>query len=384
MKKQLSIFVAFLFLSFALVAQEKIDLKSATIIDTIHTPTAEVYTLVVKVNNKQGIANDTGKVLLPIIYDEISQFRGKDKDCSRWEGILKVKKGNLCALTMLDGKPICTFSYDEITYLPETCESNVPESMVVKFKQLGKIGLGDARGNMLIRTSYEDIWLLKDTAQHLVMPEVAIVRKDRKLGLMELRQKIILKAEYDGIEFLQLLKESEKPKAKTWLLIKVKQNGKWGIINLTTQDVYTREFESIAPFADGWALVKKDGKFGYINPQSELKIENTWEYAENFHQQVAIVGKNNKFGVLQADKKLAVPCQYHEIKWLFPAETDDKFLASLLLVRKEKVWGIITPAGFEVVPVEYEKLQFGKGDYTGFGSKEGKKEEIDMKIPPKK
>jgi hypothetical protein len=377
-------FFCFFFCSFFSFSQEKVDLKTVQIIDSVFAPSISGYMKIVGINSKKGIVNDSGKVILPIIYDEIFPFRGKDTDCSRWDGILKVRKGNLCALTMPDGRPICTFSYEEITYLPETCESNVPESMVVKFKQLGKIGLGDARGNMLIRTSYDDIWLLKDTAKHLVMPEVAVVKKDRKLGLMELRQKLIMKAEYDGIEFLQLLKESDKPKAKTWLLIKVQQGGKWGIINLTTQDVYLREFERIEPFADGLALVQKNRKFGYIDTDSKLKIENQYDYATSFHHKTAIVGKNNRFGLLHADKKLAIDIIYEEIKPLFPTETDDKFLASLYQVRKGKLYGILNADGFEVVPVAYESLHFGKGDYSGIGTKEGKKEEIDMKIPPKK
>jgi hypothetical protein len=285
---------------------------------------------------------------------------------------------------MPDGKPISPFDFQEIYYIPETCESNVPESMLAKFKQLGKMGLGDARGNMLIRTAYEDIYLLKDSTGHLVMPEVAVVRKDGKFGMMEIRKKIVLKADYDGIEFLQLLKESDKAKAKTFLLIKTKMNGKWGIINLTTQKTYNHEFESIQPYFDGLALVQKDRKFGYINTESEIEISNKYDFATNFNNKTAIVGKNNRFGLINTENKTIIAIEYEELKLLFPTETDDKFLASLYKVRKGKHYGIVNNLGQIVVPIEYDSLEFKKGDYAGKGIKNGVSEEVEMTIPKQK
>jgi hypothetical protein len=268
--------------------------------------------------------------------------------------------------------------------MPETCQSTAPESMLAKFKQLGKMGLGDARGNMLIRTAYEDIYLLKDTTGALVMPEVAVVRKEKKFGMMEIRQKIVLKAEYDAIEFLQLLKESDKAKAKTFLLIKTKINGKWGIINLTTQKTYAHDFEQIEPFTDGLSLVKKDGKFGYIDLEEDMKIDNDYDFATSFVNKVAMVGKKNRFGLISTNDKVIIPIEYDEIKLLFPTETEDKFLASLYKVRKGKFYGILNQLGQVVVPTEYESLEFKKGNYEGIGIKNGVSEEVTMTIPKKK
>jgi hypothetical protein len=380
-----------LFLLFILViscanvyGQEKIDLKEIKIIDSVYAPSNGMMMKIVQKNTSVGMVNDTGRVIIPIIYEQIASFRGKDIECSRWEGILKVRKGGLCALTMPDGKPICPFSFEEIYYLPETCESTAPESMVVKFKQLGRMGLGDARGNMLIRTAYDDIYLMKDTAGHLVMPEVAVVRKEGKFGMMEIRQKIVLKADYEAVEFLQLLKESDKPKAKTFLLIKTKINGKWGIINLTTQKTYSHDFEYIAPFSDGLALVKKDKKFGYIDIDEDMKISNNYDFASSFVNKTAIVGKNNRFGLISVANKSIIPIEYEELKLLFPTETDDKFLASLYQVRKGKLYGIVNNLGQTVVATEYESLSFKKGNYEGTGIKDGKTEEVAMIIPKQK
>jgi hypothetical protein len=365
-------------------AQEKISFEEVQIIDSVYAPNTGMMMKIVQRNKNVGMVNDTGKVVIPLIYEQIAPFRGKDSECTRWEGILKVRKGGQCALIMPDGKPICTFSYDEIYYLPETCESNAPESMLVKFKQFGKMGLGDARGNMLIRTSYEDIWLLKDTAGRLVMPEVAVVRKEGKLGMMEIRQKLILKADYEGIEFLQLLKEADKPKAKTFLLLKTKIKGKWGIINLTTQKTYSHDFDRIEPFTDGLALIQKDRKFGYIDIDEDLKISNKYDFATSFQNKVAIVAKNNRFGLINTSDKAIIPLDYDEVKLLFPTETEDKFLASLYIVRKAKLYAILNATGQIVVPLLYESLKFKKGDYTGTGIKDGKEEEVDMIIPKTK
>ncbi|MFY7787309.1 MAG: WG repeat-containing protein [Thermoflexibacteraceae bacterium] len=371
------------FIAFLLGIVTNVSGQSHTVVDSIFSSTSNLYSLIVQKNGMMGVVNDTGKVILPTIYDKIEALKGKNEECSRWEGILKVRKGGSCGLLLADGKPICPFSFDDIVFFPETCLGTTPESMVIKYIQMGKVGLGDARGNMLIRTSYEDVYLLKDSAQQLIQPAVAVVRKEGKFGMMELQHKIVMKADYDSIGFVGFIKESAKAKAKTDLVVKVKQKGLWGLVNLTTQEVFERAYTYIGRCADGLIVVKNTKKYGYIDLNNKEKIDMEYDMALPFVNKVALVNKNGKWGLINQDGKANLPLQYEELQTLFPKETEDKFLATLYLVKKDKKYGILSATGQVIVPLEYEKLVFKQGDYTGKGWKDGKAEEVEMQIPQK-
>ena len=53
------------------------------------------------------------------------------------------------------------------------------------------------------------------------------------------------------------------------------------------------------------------------------------------------------------------------------------------MVKKDKKYGILSATGQVIVPIDYEKLVFKQGDYTGKGWKDGKAEEVEMQIPQK-
>jgi len=73
-------------------------------------------------------------------------------------------------------------------------------------------------------------------------------------------------------------------------LIRFKQNGEFGFINLKGEVVIPAQYKSLEPFSEGLALFSRDGeKYGYINPQGEVVIPAKYVEANSFSEGLALV-----------------------------------------------------------------------------------------------
>ncbi|MCU0448514.1 MAG: WG repeat-containing protein [Bernardetiaceae bacterium] len=350
-----------------------------TVVDTARV--ADQPLRIVKQGDLMGVTNDTGKVILPIEYDEVGFFNQKDSACSRWDGVLRIKKGVFYGLSQLNGKPLTTLTYEDLRFFPETCGSSHAASYVVKAKLGGKYGLISGKGDIIIRPSYDDLWLLRNEKDRVTNPEVAVVRRASKYGMMELRSGQIFKTEYDRIEYLQSLEVESRNKTERHLLLRLRQGDKWGLANLTTKEQYDLEFEEITSFcAEGLARVKKGGKYGFIDPQSKLKISCQYDQAGAFRQGLALVAKDGKWGVLATDKKEVIKPAYEAIEHLLAEEkkNPDPYFAALFKVKKDGKWGVAYKDGKLVVPCQYETLEFLPRKFGFNATQAGKTEFVEL------
>ncbi|SFF54560.1 WG repeat-containing protein [Thermoflexibacter ruber] len=353
-----------------------------TTIDTLYIENKNLTIQIVQQGKFQGVIGEAGKILVPITYDQIEFYNQKDSLCPRWEGVLRVKKGGLCALAHYDGSPITALSFEEIPYLSETCEGS---QQVFKVKQGGKYGLLDKQGGILIRPVYDDVFLLKNEKGKQTIPAVACVRKQGKYGFLELVEKQILPTNYDKIAFLQQLEIQEKDKITTHLLVKIQQNGKWGVMNLTDKEEIPIEFEEIYPFQYGFALVKKAGKYGFIDLKGKEKIAPKYDYAQSFQYGIALAKKGEYFGAVGENKKEAIPFEYQSLEYLiekFKKGNDaHEFFVQLLKAKKGDKYGIINQQGKVIIPFEYESISL---DIKGFGfrAKKDKDSPEEFLAPP--
>lgn len=341
---------------------------------------------IVRRQNLEGIANDTGKILLEPAYDRISFFNNKDSTCTRWEGILKVEKSGAVGLIHYSGKPITILDYQDISLLPASCSGTHPASMVAKVKQFGKFGLINGKGEVLIRPSYDDIILLADEQGKATVPEIALVRRQGKYGMMELRNGWVLKTEFERIEFLQHLEKEAKGKTEKELLLRLKINGKWGFLNLNTKFQSKSEWDEIQPFSNHWAAVRKGNQWGFINEEGKNKIDCRYEATHGFRAGGAPVRKNGKWLLINDDgKELYPPCEQME----FLVQPDNKrrysdYVLSLVKVERNGKIGMIDIKGREILPCEYESLEFVLRTGGFKAVKNGQEQFVALPDPPAK
>jgi hypothetical protein len=317
--------------------------------------------VIIRQQNMEGIANDTGKIILAPAYDRVSFFNNKDSSCTRWEGILKVQKGDAVGLIHYNGKPITVLDYQDISLLPASCSGTHPASMVAKVKQLGKFGLINGKGEVLIRPSYDDVLMLTNEQGKATNPEIVLVRRQNKYGMMELRNGQVLKTEFERIEFLQHLEKEVKGKTEKELLLRLKINGKWSFLNVFTKFQSDSEWDELLPFGNGWAAVRKGDKWGFINEEGKNKISCQYEATLGFRQGGAPVRKNGKWGIINTEKKEVYAPQADRMEFLVQPEAKPRhsdYVLSLVSIERNGKTGVIDTQGREILPCEYDSLEY--------------------------
>ena len=95
---------------------------------------------------------------------------------------------------------------------------------------------------------------------------VALVWKNKQVGLIKANGKELVKPEYEKIGSF----------GNDNLAFTTKE-GKIGMINLEGKVIIQNEYESIAPFKGSYAITKKNGLYGMVNKQGKVMIKNEYE-----------------------------------------------------------------------------------------------------------
>lgn len=331
---------------------------------------------IVKSGNKFAVINDTGKVVMPFHFDEISFFGERDSlTCTNWAGVVRVRNGrNVGLADGLTGKGLTPLQYDELIFVPDVCTAHSPDVRVVISKKQNKYGLVSLKGEDLIATNYEGIRLLTDDNKKLTLPEIAVVDKAGKFGFMIIRSKQIVPATYDDVQFFQEI--PAKGKFQRMLMLAVKVKGKIGIFNLHSEHQIPTEYDLIEPFDTKLevAIARKNNKFGAIDYKGKEKLPFEYEFADGIRNGVAVLKKGKKFGLYDmSEKKAKIPFEYEEMSFVVQAKHKNPFYAGLILVQKGGKKGIMNTDGKILIPLEYDKLILDEEKF-GFRAFKGESE----------
>ena len=202
--------------------------------------------------------------------------------------------------------------------------------------------------------------------------------------------------------------------------MRVKKNGKWGIINMNGQMEIPCKYDSIGDFNYGLAPAKIGYKYVYINMQGKIVLAGDYDKAEAFENGVAKVTKRDStymintkgekvnvnvnqtefhdglcvvalfvkeelrfyYGYANEKMKLVIPYDFDEAydfengmalvklgekwgyidtngNWIIYREFDEEFRFSSAGVAKvlwNGKWGLLTKDGDYVLPCEYDSL----------------------------
>lgn len=187
-------------------------------------------------------------------------------------------------------------------------------------------------------------------------------KKDGFYGLIDLNGKVIVKAEYQSIENLQLCEG----------IFLIKQNDKYGIINLKGTVIIKPAYDGI--ISDGYYTkedeYKKSGyivsnktsegyRYGYITNKGKKYLDTNYnsifrvQEPEDEKGIYLIVSENGKYGLYKNNKKI-INNEYQSIEY------DDN--SNLLIVQKNKKYGIAGFDGKIIIPVENKNIE-SKGIY---------------------
>lgn len=244
-------------------------------------------------------------------YSQIEPIENTDKSGNIWyeQNLLKVKKDNKYGLINLDGSLVLPCEYDNIYAL-----EGISNSIIIS--KDGKLGLVDSTGNKVIDLEYKEIKNFgKDYKQGYI-----IKNQEDKYGIISYSKMQILPNQYEDIKQVygtSLFVISQAGKQKV-----IKQDG-----SVVISDGFDSISQIIDGTAQGVIFVK-GGKYGLMNAEGKTVIDPIYEYLKQAKSQDFIAKQNGKYGVISQDKTTKLDFNFTGISYdstadLFTAEDEN-------------------------------------------------------------
>jgi hypothetical protein len=289
-------------------------------------------------NNKWGFIDKTGKEIVPLLYDRVSDF---DNDGTAMVTLDK-KTGRIDKA----GKVIVPLRYVRVDPISDGLYSVRTEA---------GYGWVDQAGNEVIPPSYG--------YGSSFVGGLAYVRIDKKFGAIDKRNTLKIPLEYEDIGRL-----SEKLP-----LLYFKQGGKYGFFSESQTEITPAKYTSIYNLAQGRSFVRINNKWGLVNEKGREIAEVKYDtlIATDVSPGVLAV-LNQKIGFLSNSGVVIIPLKYDYLQ---------DFSEGLYSVMINEKFGFVNEQGKEVIPLIYDevgnfvngKAQVRSGSQIFYIDKAGKK-----------
>lgn len=224
-------------------------------------------------NDKMGIYDYSGRVILPVEYEPSIGFIS-DSGWTDRNWLPLVKDGKMGAIDT-KGNIVVPVKFDDVEIISESS---------FKVSKEGKYGIYGVN-NLQVPLHYD---FIGESSNHLVR-----VKLNGKWGYID-EFNSFMPVDYDhahdfneGLAIVGNYKQrdqSQNPKDDMIL---------WGFINTLGEEVIAVEYEDVTPFKEGLATVKLNGKWGVIDSQGNNIIPFEHDAISSFEQGYAIVAKQN-------------------------------------------------------------------------------------------
>ncbi|MCA0237182.1 MAG: WG repeat-containing protein [Bacteroidetes bacterium] len=272
-------------------------------------------------------------------------------------------------------------------YLDFTRFNDRELGITVVVDRLGKVGIVDSRGQLIVEPSFKQIGDFREGIAIVISPE-------GKHGYIRLDGSVLVNPQYasatdfsNGVAWVSdfnnrwaLIESASGKRITEWneyefalafsdsvSIIRVKYN--WRITDRKGKIMPTLplDYDQIQAFSDGYAAVLKNGRWGYINKQGELVIPWQFDDASDFKEGIAVVKtSSSQFRFLCKNGKFLTQVSYSYATPFFKGYA----VAAITEANYDKKFGMIDRNGKTVFDFIYDKIEF-VGDYilTTAGSK---------------
>jgi hypothetical protein len=359
--------------------------------------------------DKRGIIDTTGKVIVPVKYDEIEPFldgvarveifgdypthygyideQGNEvlpviyTDADDWfyrsmrfSDLIVVGIDQKYGCFDKKGKKVLPLEYGSI--------GNYSSGLATIYKD-GKMGCINKEGKIVIPIIYDRVsdfgfetatvqkdgkWGIINKAGEVVLPiiyeaeirfsgELAITKLNGKFGAITKTGTVLIPFQFESLAYFR------EGLAHAIL------NGKHGFINEKGVTIIPFEYDWAGNFNQGFVNVKKDNLWGHLNLEGKITTPLEYEQTGDFNRGVANVKKNGKSGRVNTEGKLVLPCKYDGINGSF---SDGRMIVSINFPEGRKK-GFVDEAGNEVIQcIYYDVKPFSGGKANAQKEKDGK------------
>ena len=359
----------------------------------------------VKRNKKWGFIDEKGKLVIPMIYDEVDSFNQNNLSSVSKNGkfgfinkkgveiipiiyemvkseqlddLVIVRKNYKWAFFDNKGKQLSDFLYNDVQIARKGDKTTFFENGPASVKKNGKYSylhkdLKPAFSNLVF-----------DSATSFDSNRNAIVMNKGKFGIIKNDGEIAVPLQYDLIENFN---SNGNPNPQFYNFKKGNIYGLWSknlmIIGESREEFYDQTYSNQIAYI---SFKNLKGKYGLVNKDGVEKIPFEYDESLNFSGGSFSIGKkNNRFGIIDINNKAFIPLQYNSISqldlddqnlFIVSNKNEDKVVdlkgniiisgyesiqpifiqATKFIVQKNKKFGIIDINKKIILPLEYDEI----------------------------
>ena len=257
-----------------------------------------------------------------------------------------------------------------------------------------KYGVIDSKGNIIIEPSYGEYIVIPNSKKDIFLCtyDVNYETGEYKTKVLNAKNEEIF-TEYEQIEALENYDRMQNVYYEN-NAIKVKKNGKYGIINIDGKEILSCEYDDLKTIKglENSILVYKDGKVGLVDSKGKKVIDteytNILAIENDYKNGYITVNSDNKYGVVDCNNSKILSNKYDDIKQLngngnyvvkengtyklikkdetivLENKFDDvkEIKNDKLIIKQGNKYGVINTAGETIVDTKYDEIKFAFAD----------------------
>ena len=272
----------------------------------------EVNYMLFSENNKFGVIDKSGNIVVQSQYDEI-QIPNPSKPLfiCMYNYNDEKQQYNIKVLNEKSEQILYQYVFVEAIKLNAGISEIPYEKSVLKYKQNDKYGLIDFQGNAITKAKYDEIESL-DYREGLL-----IVKKDGKYGIININGATVIKEKFDLIESDRYYDLNSEYKKSGFIVGNKSEDGyKYGYINFEGKKLLDNKYEQIArlEYDEATYIVAfEDGKAGLYKEKNNI-IKHEYEdiqYDQN--NNCLILQQDSKQGISDLNGNMIIDIKYDNI-----------------------------------------------------------------------
>ena len=278
----------------------------------------------VRKNDKWGIFSENYQFVLDTKYDSLASLAND---------VVFLKRGNQELLyfynnTLLSVDSDSEIKLDRIKFYTETQKDS--SDWFIQLKKSSYITVINSKGERQLRMKQPVNIFDNGMVQY---------QKDSRVGLKNLKQKVVLNAQYEGIV---PIKNG---------MFSILKNKKFGLFDSQNGKVIPPKYESnIKLLNDTLFLVKYKKLFGVVNPNDKVLVKPVFEKIEVWNDTSVVAYKDQKWQIVDFYTQ-AVHHSFEEYEYIGGKEED-------IFLIKDKNWGVMSNVRGIIHESKYQHISY--------------------------
>lgn len=254
----------------------------------------------------------------------------------------------------------------------------------------GKWGVINTKGETILQPTYEEMVQVPNKSKKVFICTYDVDYNNgtyKSKAVNEKNETIF--SQYDKVEVLQNIDEDNNVLTEENVL-KVLKNEKYGIIDFDGKEILPCEYDEIYSLngVKNSIITVRGNKKGLIDSKGNIIISNEYKdiksLTNKYENGYIVQNDQNKFGVISYNKKVALECNYEEIKNVYGngnyvvkengklkmidsesnSYLENKYSDIIgingdnVIVKNNSKIGVVTKTGEELIPINYDEITY--------------------------